>query len=119
MDITFINLTPHSIAVRDVNNAITVFPASGTIARVGTSWEQGTDVGAFASFTVTYTTIEGLPSIAGDGDEMYIVSAMVLEAAKAVSHPLLKSLIAPATGHANVSRNDKGHILSVPGFVRA
>ena len=118
MDITFINLTPHSIAVRDVGEAVVVFPASGVIARVGTSWTEVANCGNFKSYEVSYTGIEGLPSIAGD-EEAFIVSAMVMEAAKAANHPLLARLLAPATGHAGVERNDKGHIVSVPGFVRA
>jgi hypothetical protein len=27
-------------------------------------------------------------------------------------------VVAPATGHPDTMRNDKGHIISVPGFVR-
>ena len=118
MDITFINLTPHSIAVRDVNGNVVTFPASGTIARVGTSWTEVADVGDFKSFVVSYAAIEGLPLEAGNG-EYYIVSALVLEAAKAAQHPLLEKMVAPATGHRDVIRNDKGHVQYVPGFVRA
>lgn len=119
MDITFVNLTPHSIAVRDVAGSVVTFPASGVVARVGTSWSKRTAIGAFETFTVTYTTIEGLPLDSGDENKFYIVSALVLEAAKASQHPLLKQLVAPATGHNGVERNDKGHIVSVPGFVLA
>ena len=118
MDITFINLTPHSITVRDVGGEAVVFPASGVIARVGTYWTEVAAIGNFKSYEVSYTGIEGLPSMPGD-NEMFIVSAMVMEAAKAANHPLLRHLVAPATGHAGVERNDKGHIVSVPGFVRA
>ena len=44
---------------------------------------------------------------------IYIVSAMVLSAAKD-----RHDLVAPATNHELTVRNEKGHIVSVPGFVR-
>ena len=116
MDITFVNLTPHAISVRSVSGDIVTFPASGCVARVGTEWSKRTDVGAFETYTVTYTSIEGLPSVSGENDR-FIVSALVLEAAKASQHHLLEKMVAPATGHAGVTRNDKGHVLDVPGFV--
>lgn len=45
----------------------------------------------------------------------FIVSAIVLKAAKAAGR---EDCIAPATGHPDVVRNEKGQIVSVPGFVR-
>jgi hypothetical protein len=46
---------------------------------------------------------------------LYIVSALVLTAAKAA---VRTDCVAPATGHPDCVRNDKGFIVSVPGFVR-
>ena len=43
---------------------------------------------------------------------LYIVSALVLAASKRAD------LVAPATGHPEAVRNEKGQIVSVPGFVR-
>ena len=42
---------------------------------------------------------------------MLIVSAMVLSASDRTD------LVAPATGHPDTIRNDKGQIISVPGFI--
>ena len=111
-----INCTPHPINVK-LNGEVTVFTASGFIARVGSSFESSKEVGEFASFTVSYGEITGLPVI--NNDDYVIVSSLVLEAAKNCKHPNLAQMVAPATGHPACTRNEKGHIESVPGFVRA
>jgi hypothetical protein len=46
---------------------------------------------------------------------LYIVSALVLTAAKAQGRT---DVVAPATGHPECVRDEKGFIKSVPGFVR-
>jgi len=48
---------------------------------------------------------------------VFIVSGKVLDANKMSSNPRV-NIVAPATGHPDAIRNDKGHIVSVPGFVR-
>lgn len=53
--------------------------------------------------------VQGLPD-PQDGVKL-IVSAMVLAASDRAD------LVAPATGHPETVRNEKGHIVSVPGFV--
>lgn len=99
----FINFTPHAITLNDGRTF-----ASAGIARVGNT---------FTSFendvcNVTYGDITGLPeSVEGT---LYIVSAMVLSAAKAAGRT---DCVAPATGHPECIRKD-GFIVSVPGFVR-
>ena len=94
--VEFINLTPHDIKLNDG----TVYPATGKIARV-----------TFSNFCcgisrVFYGEVENLPE--PKRGTMYIVSAMVLAAAKEKGRT---DLIAPATGHPDCIR-------SVPGFVR-
>lgn len=100
---TFINLTPHAVRL---NNG-TEFPASGTIARVTSSF---TAFDADGVAKVVFGEVQNLPEpVEGT---LYIVSALVLAASKRAD------LVAPATGHPEAVRNDKGQIVSVPGFVR-
>lgn len=97
----FINLTPHSIYFNDG----TLFPASGNIARVSASFKE-TGKGFY---TQVFGEVENLPEpVKG---VYYIVSAMVFSATNR------KDVVAPATGHPECVRNDKGQIVSVPGFV--
>jgi len=102
---TFINCTPHDILWNDG----TVFPKSGTIARVSAT---------FSGFTngvcdQVFGLVQDLPE--PQEGTMWIVSAIVLTAAKVQGRT---DCVAPATGHPDCLRNAAGHILSVPGFVR-
>lgn len=102
-----INLTPHDIVI---TNGPT-FPPSGTVARVTV---QQADAGNFNGIPVKtqiYGDIVGLPE--PQKDTIFIVSAMVLNAAKAAGRD---DVVAPDT--ANAVRNDDGHIVSVPGFIK-
>jgi len=99
----FINLTPHPINLNDGR----VFPPSGVVARVASSHTQF-DADGIAS--VVFGDVTGLPD-QQDG-VCLIVSALVAQAAKR------PDVVSPATGHPDAVRNDKGHIVSVPGFVR-
>ncbi len=100
----FINFTPHAITLNDGR----VFESIG-VARVGNTFS---DFDSDGVCSVAYGDIEGLP--APQDDTLYIVSALVLSAAKAVGRT---DCVAPATGHPACVR-DKGFIVSVPGFVR-
>ena len=99
---TYLNFTPHEITF---NNGVT-FPSRG-VARVSESWGEIVDFETVS----TPSAIEGLPD-PQDGVK-YIVSAMILSASPRTD------LVAPATGHPETKRNDKGHIISVPCFRRA
>ena len=118
----FRNLTPHAIIVKakpfandGVEEIHTVdvertFKPSGDVARVETL--QG-EVKMFDDLPVTsqgFGEIIDLP--APQAETFYIVSAIVLAAAKAEGRT---DCVAPDTAHAE--RNDAGHIVSVPGFV--
>lgn len=100
----FINLTPHAITLNDGR----VFESVG-VARVGNTFS---DFDSDGVCSVAYGDIEGLP--APQEDTLYIVSALVLSAAKAAGRT---DCVAPSTGHPACVR-DKGFIVSVPGFVR-
>lgn len=101
--VTYVNLTPHAIVLNDGR----VFESKG-VARISTSFTEFDSDGVC---TVVYGDVEGIP--APKDDVFYIVSGMVLSAPHGRT-----DLVAPATGHSATVRNDKGHIVSVPGFVR-
>lgn len=108
----FVNLTPHAIVLNDGR----MFQPSGVVARVGAT---------FSEFVMdiahqVFDEIVGIPEDTPQGT-MFIVSALVLQAAKEEvargERERIGNLVAPATGHPDCVRNDKGHIVSVPGFV--
>ena len=101
----FINLTPHAIVINDGR----VFEPSGVIPRVNqTMSEFDDDLIAVQSFG----EVENMPL--PKAGTIYIVSAMVLSALGKDR----QDVVAPATNHPKTIRNEKGHIVSVPGFVR-
>ena len=99
---TFKNYTPHSIVLNDGRT----FPSMG-VSRVSNSFSEfKNDI-----CSVSYGDIVGLP--APEEGTIYIVSAIVLNAAKAKGR---QDCVAPATGHPDCIRKD-GYIVSVPGFI--
>lgn len=101
----YMNLTPHAIVMNDGR----VFQPSGHVARVAVSHSDILNDCCDA----VYGDVTGLPSDVAD-DVTFIVSAMVLSAVKGD-----RRFVSPATGHKDCIRDDKGHIVSVPCFVRA
>ncbi len=104
-----VNLTGHELTLGDK-----VIPGDKTKqARLATpNFEEGTSIDGVRTFKVTYGGVIGLPDpIEGI---VYVVSAMV----QAVV-PERQDVFAPATGHPEAVKNEKGHILSVPGLVQA
>ncbi len=97
----FLNFTPHTICL---NNG-RVFESQG-IARVTASF---TDMNENLICRQKFGKVTGLPE--QKEGTCIIVSGMVLSACSR------SDLVAPATGHQETIRNDKGHIVSVPGFV--
>ena len=106
-----INLTPHAIVV-DVDGVIATFEASGSVARVTTTLTQESPVMGIPVVTTTYGNVNFGCDIM-DGNT-YIVSAMVLSAIKTLG--IKGDFVAPNTAQA--TRNEKGHIVSVPGFTK-
>ena len=102
---SFINLTPHAIVLNDG----TTFQPSGTIARVSVSFSEFNSDGICEQ---VFGEVQDLPQ--PEEGRTLIVSALVLSALKGTR----TDVVAPATGHSQVVRNDKGQIASVPGFVR-
>ena len=101
----FINLTPHDIVVHKHESTVTYKP-SGMVARVSTKTSDFVDMIAVQ----TYGVIEGLPE--PKPETLYIVSGLVASATQR------QDVVAPATSSPLTIRNDKGHVVSVPGFVR-
>jgi len=94
------NYTPHAIRLNDGRE----FKSLG-VARVEATFSDiNNDV-----CRQVFGDVQGLPD-AQEGVTL-IVSGMVLSASSRAD------LVAPATGHPLTVRNDKGHIVSVPGFV--
>ncbi len=105
----FVNLTPHAIVLNDG----TSFPPSGTVARVGEDYVPAEAAGTVPCWTAVPTAVQNLP--APQPETIYIVSGMVLSAVRPSGRT---DVVAPATGHPAVCRNEKGHIVAVSGFVR-
>ena len=102
---TFRNFTPHNIVL----NSGEVFAPEG-LARVQASFSSFDENGVCSQ---VFGEVTGLP--APEEGVLLIVSAMVLSAAQAQGR---RDVVAPATGHPLCVRNEAGHIVSVPGFVR-
>lgn len=100
---TFVNLTPHTITLNDG----TSYPSAG-VCRVSNTFTDFVN----GVCDVKFGDVQGLPN--PQKDTLYIVSALVLSAAKAAGRT---DCVAPATGHPDCVRKD-GFIVSVPGFVR-
>ena len=99
----YINLTPHAIVLNDGRR----FEPSGKIARVGVTFGPIVNDVCESSFG----EVQDLPEPVED--TRYIVSGMVLSAVSGRD-----DVVAPATGHPDTVRNEKGHIVSVPCFCK-
>ena len=97
----FINLTPHAIVLNDGRT----FKSSEKNARVSTQLVEIKE----GFYSQTFGEITDLPKPIND--TLFIVSGMVKSATTRTD------VIAPATSHKDTKRNDKGHIISVPGFI--
>lgn len=105
-NVKFVNLTPHALNIVNEEVNLTVEP-SGTIARVAVTTEEVEGRRGF--YQQVFGQVEGLPE--PEADTVYIVSGMVLSALGSTR----PDVVAPATAMA--ARNEKGQIVSVPGFV--
>ena len=115
-----LNYTPHSIVVQLPNGMPIIFHSIGS-ARVNMNRAFAPSIELdtvddqpslyIQSVTLEPVDIDGLPEPADN--TLYIVSSMVLDACKKIGR---NDCIAPDTDRA--LRNEQGHIISVPGFVR-
>ena len=125
-----VNLTPHEIRFyattvsqggQEEHGGYETLNPSGEVARVEVSQKHQHNLDLSAHTHDDYQVLVSLSStelqnITGLPDPVtgttYIVSGIVLEAAKAIGR---KDCLAPNT--AKAKRDDKGHITGVPGFV--
>ena len=98
----FKNFTPHNILLNSGEEYI-----SEGIARVSASF---TEFDSDKICCQKFGQIEGLPE--KQVDTYIIVSSIVTSASDR------SDLVVPATGHPDCKRNEKGHIISVPGFIK-
>ena len=98
----FINLCPHAIVLNDGR----VFPPSGNVARVSSSFSDFDGDGICSN---VFGEITGLPEPIED--TIFIVSMLVAGIVKRAD------VVSPATGHPGCVR-ENGQVKSVPGFVR-
>jgi hypothetical protein len=104
------NMTPHAITVAGVT-----YPPCGIVARIQEEYEtEGQFCQVKPGKVIFEKDGQSFPLTGYDCEgRVHIVSAMVFEATK---NWICGVWVAPATGHPNVVRNDKGQIVSVPCF---
>ena len=115
-----VNLTPHSIVLRDPAGADHVIPPSGQVARVRTvsgapETVPGCPVPVYGADE--FGAVEGLPECP-DPDALFIVSAIVGQALAATAHPLARRCVRPGTGPADGAIREGGQIVAVTRLVR-
>lgn len=102
----FVNLTPHNINLNDG----TVIEPSGQVARVSQSFTKPNEKNICRQ---EFGDVVNLPN--PQEGVIYITSGIVLGAAKQQGRT---DVVAPATGHPDTIRNEKGYVVSVPCFVQ-
>jgi hypothetical protein len=110
-----VNLTPHSIVLRDADGNDHAIPASGAVARVSSTpgaLEAVAGVPVPVAGRQTFGAVEGLPGpVEGT---LYVVSALVL--ARCGDRD---DVVGPGTGpNDGAVRNEKGHVVAVTRLVR-
>ena len=103
-----LNLTPHAIVIRNENGVDTIYPPSGTVARVEMEERVIQLVDGIPVISRHATGVSGLPT-----EGQFIVSSMVLDALDDVYH---MAAFAPDTGSTSI-RNEKGNVVAVTRLV--
>lgn len=106
-EVKFVNLTPHTVNIIDINGEEVSIPASGQQARIEMSIIPETVINNVQISKQTAGNVTGLPEL--KPDTLYIVSALV---AQAVKHP---NVCSPDTGKSAIREN--GLIKAVTGLV--
>jgi hypothetical protein len=106
--IHFVNLTPHTVVVRNINGTFESFPPSGAVARIGNRDIIADLVGGgFAFRKFRFGEIENLPT--PQKATFYIVSGMV----KQKIGDLRLDVISPG----ELIRDENGQPIACDGFV--
>ena len=106
-----VNLTPHDITVR-IEGLDTVFPKSGTVARVSQISEFLFNINGIPAFESKFGDVLDIPEEGSAKDTIYLVSGLVLSAVAGNR----ADCIAPKTDNTAI-RNEAGHIVAVAGFI--
>lgn len=106
-----INLTAHTINVFLEEKEI-AFPSQG-LARVKTEEKEVGKINGIPVVKTVYTDVEGLPE--SEGNTVYLVSTLVLQALKA-NGINRNDCLAPNTGLSGAIRDEQGRIVGVKGF---
>lgn len=102
-----INLTPHAITIIAEDGTKTEFAPSGVIARVAQIREQVGTLNGFPLYRNSFGEVVGLPE--AKADTVYIVSALVAQAAKDRDDLVIVD---------NTIRDENGRIIGARGFAR-
>ena len=107
----FVNCTPHAINVQTEQGIITI-PSSGISIRVES---RQTQIGEINGIPVVRTVYTGLSLPDPEPDTVYIVSTVVLQAAREMGIQR-DDLIAPDTGPQSAVRNEAGQVVAIRRF---
>ena len=110
VNLEIVNLTPHAVTVRHEDNTETVFPPSGTVARVEATQTEIDHVGLIPVVRSVFGEPTNLPAQAPL--TVYLVSSLVAQAVTA-----RWDVVAPDTG-ATCVRDATGRIIAVRRFQR-
>jgi hypothetical protein len=102
---TFKNMTPHAIRLNDGTELL----PSGEVASVDQITSE------FDEAQIATSSFGELTLPEPEENTILVTSMIVAQAASAAGRT---DVVAPATRHKDTVRNEKGHIVSVPGFLR-
>ncbi len=101
---TIVNLTPHTLNVRNSDGETISFPPSGEVARVDAADAKAGTLDGFSVVRTTLGEVTGLPPFRKD--TTYVVSGMVAAASPRAD------VVSPG----NLIRDDKGRPVGCEGF---
>lgn len=109
--LTYINLTPHDVVIRDHDDLTTTYPASGTVARVFEAIEREPSPDEHRRVVVHLGDIEGLPATR---DGVVLIVSMPCAMALAAAGVRRSDVVYPHHQY----RDDAGRILGSDQFAR-
>lgn len=110
--IKFVNLTQHTVNLNS-GESFPGVPKEEWDTRVPRVSQEFSSPDENGIVDATFGEIKNLPPY--EDGVLLIVSGFVLGAAKEAGRD---DCVAPATGHPDTVRNEKGHVVSVPHFMR-
>lgn len=111
-----LNVTPHEICIRLPDGTEKTFPPLGQVARVGTIESELPALDGIPVILRDFGAVQ-LPEAVYENAAPFLVSSLVLEAAKQQNHPDLGRMYAPDTGPTAI--REGGQVKAVTRLVRA